>query len=225
MISQRHDRAHDELLRLAICGDIPRDDPRLAQRLATCSECQRELSDQDELFGFLEDWGRAARRAKRDLAAGRRAPGSDLVARFVRERVAERRAAARPRAWFPLAAAAALAVTAGGAWLASERLAQDPRAPQTLLGAGPLQLEVSYGALGLPTVTWSADLPPGGQYELRWLDPDGRALELAPRRTIAPSWTPDPSETSALPPRYQLEVTVLGAQSEPLRQASLSLSR
>ena len=223
MISQRHDRAHDELLRLAVCGDIPRDDPRLAERLATCQQCQKELADQDEVFGFLEDWGRAERRAKRELAAGRRAPGSDLVARFVHERVAERRGTARSHGWLPLAAAAALAVSAG-TWIASESLAEDPRGSETLLGADQFQLEVTYGALG-PIVTWDAALPPGGQYELRWLDSDGRALELAPRRTIAPTWTPDPSEASALPPSFQLEVTVLGAQSEPLQQASLSLSR
>jgi hypothetical protein len=220
--TDRHDASHDHLLQAVLCGEIPRDDPRLAEAQA-CPTCQREIAEHDELALLLGTWGAEQRLAEQAAIGGAPAPGSSLVEPFIRQRLAEHRPPVRSPAWIPLAAAAALAVTATGAWVASERQGSDQRGG-TLLGEGDLDLHTDWTPDGLPSVSWSAELPPGGRYELRCFG-DGAGHELAVLRTTEPRWTPTPSERAALPAAFELEVTVLDAQGVPVQQGSLRVSR
>ena len=215
---ERHDETHDELLLAALCGDLAEDDPRLVARLGACSACREELAAQQALAASFEALGRDQRQVQRDLSAGRQVAGSDLVTPFLQGRVAERRARTPSQRWVPLAAAAALAFTAGGVWLASQAGNVGPRSSRILLGEDGSGLGVERLEDGRLRITWPAELPAGGYFELVWRKGDGGLLSLPSRKVDEAQWIPSSDEAALLPPTFELVVVVHGTQGEPLRK-------
>ena len=222
MSTVRHGSRHEELLLAIACGDVSRDEARVREWLERCPTCRKELALQDAIAGDLEGLAREQRAVRADLAAGRQVAGSDRVEPFLRAKLAEY--GARQRPWVPLAAAAALMMTTGAAWLA-----RPPHAPtgfdRTLLGEGDFSIEVVPLAHGRFTLTWTAEAPPRGRFEVSCRDRDGGPLDLPSRRTSESRWTPTETEASALPAEFQVEVCVLDAQGQPIQVSSRRVSR
>jgi len=225
--NQRHDETHEELLLAAICGDLDRDDARLVERMTACPVCQQELTEQQALAETFAVWGRDQRQVQRALSAGRQVAGSDLVAPFVRARAGERgeRVARAPsHSWAPLAAAAALAVTTGGVWMAAQSSIDGGPPPQVFLGEDSSGLRIERAEDGRLRAVWPPELPAGGWFELGFRSIDGLALPLAREKVAEAQWTPSSEQAAVLPETFELEVLVLDAGGDPVDKYQRTVS-
>lgn len=217
-----HDEDHETFLLMLTCGDARPDSAESIERLRACTVCRDDFEGMQRLAADLQTWALADRDLQSDLGDRRQVAGSDLVAPYLRARMAERRE--RTRRWVPLAAAAALAVGVG-AWVASEALQGDPPVGETLLGEGELSVAVQFDQDRTPVVVWPAAAPAGGRYELSWQAVGGgRGLDLPPERTKEHRWSPSAEQAAALPGDYKVVVTVLDAQDTPLSEGSVRVS-
>jgi hypothetical protein len=211
-----HSEIHERILERATCGDIERDDPSLVSLLEECAECRDRMDSLAAVEGLLEKAASEQREVLAGLDLEREAPGTDLVAPFVRARVEEQR---RTVPWLRMAAAAALVATSGGVWwIASQTGSEAPRR-ETFLGSSPIQFTgADDGAVPFGTIHWqtAGAMPPGGAYEIRILDARGTPLpDLDVVRLEQPEWTPSPEEEENLPDEFRLSVAVVDSFGEP----------
>lgn len=181
-----HAPGHEAALRTVLEPD--HGDAEHALRIVTgCSQCSEELQKLTELRGWLDEAGANQRavigRARRAMESGQSAPGVELVAPFVRERLAQlqpRRS--RLRRLAPLAAAAAALLVMLG-WLVRSWFPRDQASGDGVLlgdhstdGLDPSGEVSEYAAFRWPKLL----LPPGGSYSLRVWD----AIEDDPERAL-----------------------------------------
>lgn len=163
-----HPGDHETLLQAAFAADPSHDDARWSV-IRNCPTCAQRLRALEATQRLLDSAGQDRDAVLRRLVDAGPTPGEDLVAPFVRNKLAaERASGARPllsfRAWAATAAAAALVI----GWFARQWITRsESSARGVLLGdQSDAGLSPSGDVTSFLPFEWRLELPPGGSFTL-----------------------------------------------------------
>jgi hypothetical protein len=223
----RHDPAHEDLLRDLAVGDLRDDSPEAQRLLESCAECRERLAELRRIAARLDEAGDLERRIRAEAEKSAGPPGeADRVGEILRAAAAGARPATRDaRAPSPTSRRAAIAAifligAAGLIALALRTFSGNEGEPSDpTMGAGELEATAPKGLVGeFTTFEWQGDLPAQGWFEVRVYRagaPPGERALAEPGPIEETSWTPGTGATQLWPREIEWEVRVFDAEGNP----------